>query len=186
MRHAIILLLLTGYAATTYAIPVNRFPGVDKLIEIADHIAVVTIVKHISGDGQGYDEYHVWVRRTLKGTVPENQTTAMSLLYSPLTAPTGTLDAYFVKHRTYILFLQDAGLPFYRAPYRNLQMVGSHWEATLPHPDWSPEDETSLRDIIEMLIELNLKRKENTISGERDIFEETFTDSAEPETGAYP
>ena len=150
------------------------FPGIDSLIEKAQHIAVITIVQHISGDGQGYDEYHVLVIRTLKGTIPEDKTVAMSLLVSYYVSTSVPMDAWFIEHRTYIVFLEDTKPPLFKAPYRNLQMFGSCWEASLPHPDWRPDPKAPIRDTIKMLVNENLQMKEQILAGERTTFNEVF------------
>ena len=186
MKTQAIAALILGMALWSHAFPVAPFPGIDGLIEKAQHICVITIVKHISGDGQAYDEYHVWVRRTLKGSVPQDRTTAMALLHVPYASTNGTMDASFVEHRTYLVFLEDAQPPYFRAPYRNLQMVGSFWEATLPHPDWRPDPNAALRDTIKMLLNRNLEFQERVLTGDRAKFNEVFGETnAEPAGGAY-
>lgn len=174
MKILIIFTLLATIALSAYAIPLTPFPGIDGLIEKAKHICVITIVKHISGDGQGYDEYHVWVRRTLKGDVPGDKTAAIALLYNPSSSTNGTLDSRFVDYHTYVVFLEDAQTPYSKAPYRNLQIRNSSWEVSLPHPDWLPDPSIPLRDTIKLLANRHLQFKEQVVAGDRAIFKKVF------------
>ena len=174
MKTIILIGFLAVIAASAHAMPVHRFPGIDQLIKQAQHIAVITFIEHIRGDGQGYDEYHVLVRRTLKGTVPEDKMTTMSLFYLPCTTTNLMMDGWFVDHRTYVVFLEDTQPLDSKAPYRNLQTDGSCWEVTLPHPDWRPDPKTSIRDTIKMLVETNIQAKVQAIKGDQSIFNEVF------------
>ena len=175
MKRRTLIGIFISLALYAQAMPIHPFPGIDGLIEDAEHIAVITIVGHISGDGQGYDEYLVRVRHTLKGTVPEGETMAMSLLYVGYhTASTGTMDSGFVNRRTYLVFLEDNQASSSKAPYRSLQTMGSYWEVSLPHPDWRQDPDVSIRETIELLVRKNLQWKERVLMGDRATFSEVF------------
>ena len=189
MKLLVICFALGALIRTTNALPVHHFPGIDAIIEDAQHIAVVTIVKHVSGYAHGYADYHVWVRRTLKGSIPEGRSTAMSLLYAPyVTTEHGILNQTFMPHHTYIMFLEDNDYLYPVAPYRNLQMIGSHWDADLPHPDWVPDEGKALRETIELLIELHIEQRKRAIRGFRETFNEVFKGKTpnQPMQSAFP
>ncbi len=115
---------------------------------------------------------------------------AMSLLHvayhTPSTNAIG-LDAQFVNGRSYLVFLEKNPSPYSKAPYRNLQTIGSYWDVNLPHPDWRPDPNGTIRDTIKSLVSENLDWRERALAGERSTFNEVFeTEGAEQEPSEVP
>ncbi len=156
-----------GITLEAYAPIFRPFPGLTKLIDRADVIAVVRILEGRPDPMDGYADYNVRVLKTLKGELPQKK---MSLSLRHLPFFTATMKASeilvcgdeFTPLSQHIVFLRevegravgiDQGRVRRVGPsfYRSLNCSGGHMPVS---PNWrfvSIEDE-SVRDSVAALV----------------------------------
>lgn len=151
----VVIVALLTVLQPVFAPTFGPFPGLDSLIARSDAIVVAELVRQQKPSPfAGHEEWGVFVRRTLKGGVPEGKMTTLSL--RPLPLVTLTRKDLAMARPTlhtgerHVVFLQKRGDPN-RPAYASLDYEGGLMQVS-PLGDASMLERDTARETIVALL----------------------------------
>ena len=152
---AVVAVMLVS--ALAYAVMIDFFPGLDKLINEADAIVILRVDRHVTDESPTlYSIHDCCIYQTLKGDIPTNKTIRLQLMDTR----TSFVTPYAI-HSTHLMFLTKKRTPDEPTDYRTIEIRGANVRLTPFRHEKMPAGKTTKDQIISLLkrtVEYNKKQ----------------------------